>query len=133
MKIKLLPGDHEWSLEGTHVCDDLGIAKILDHELEVEVDPSIGERILPIIEYGRISRGLIPDGSLPPPPPEPVVEPVVEPVEPEVEPVVEPVEPEVEPVVEPEVEPEVEPVVEPVEPEVKPVLQASRPRKKKEV
>jgi hypothetical protein len=116
MKIKLLPGDHEWSTEGTHVCNSLGIAKILDHEVEIEVDPTVAERILPIIVAARASRGLMPDGSLPPPPPEPVVEPVIEPE----------ITPEVEPVIEPEITPE-------VEPEVNPVLQASRPRKKKEV
>jgi hypothetical protein len=107
MKIKLLPGDHEWALKGTHVCDDLGIAKILDKELELDVDASVAERILPIIGAARVARGLMPDGSLPPPPPPPEVEPAVEPVEPEIDPE--------------------------VEPEVNPVLQASRPRKKKEV
>jgi hypothetical protein len=87
MKIKLLPGDHEWSLEGTHVCDDLGIAKVLDSELELDVDASVAERILPIIGAARVARGLMPDGSLPPPPPPPEVEPVVDEEQPEEAPV----------------------------------------------
>jgi hypothetical protein len=71
MKIKLLPGDHEWSVKGTHVCDACGIAKILEEELELDVDDSIADKIMPIIEHDRLGRGLMPDGSLPPPPPPP--------------------------------------------------------------
>ena len=89
MKIKLLPGDHEWTTEGTHVCDELGIAKILDKELELDVDASIGSRIVPIIESSRMVRGLMPDGSVPspPPPPEPEIEPEVEQEQPQEAPI----------------------------------------------
>ena len=65
MKIKLIPGDHAWSVKGTHVCDARGFAKVLDQEMELDVGDAIGDKILPIIEYGRIVRGLMPDGSLP--------------------------------------------------------------------
>jgi hypothetical protein len=109
MKIKLFAGDNEWSTEGTHVCDSLGIAKILEQEIELDVDDAIADKIIPIIEYARVARGLMPDGSLPPPPPLPS-----------------------EVVVEPPVPPRL-PTNEIIEPVIAPLMQAAKAKKKKEV
>lgn len=80
MEIKLIAGDNDWSAEGTHVCDDHGFAIVLTAEKTITVSDEVYQRIMPIIESGRVFRGLNPDGSVPQPPaPEPQPEPQPEP------------------------------------------------------
>lgn len=67
MQIQLLAGDHDWSVEGTHVLDENGFAVVLTEDKAVEVSEEVSSRILTIIEGCRVHRGLNPDGSVPEP------------------------------------------------------------------
>jgi hypothetical protein len=79
MLITLIAGDHDWSVEGTHVLDGNGFAISLAEGKEVEVSDEVHARIMPIIEGTRVYRGLNPDGTVPVPEPEPIPEPAPEP------------------------------------------------------
>jgi hypothetical protein len=61
MKIILQKGDYLWSKNGTHLCDELGVAIKADRTMEVEVDDVHIDRILPIIKQTRRHEGLIVD------------------------------------------------------------------------
>jgi hypothetical protein len=65
MQIQLVAGDHDWSLEGTHVLDDNGFALVLSEGKYLEVTQEVYDRIIPIVEGNRVFRGLNPDGSVP--------------------------------------------------------------------
>ena len=67
MLLTLIAGDHDWSLEGTHVLDGNGFAIVLSEGKELDVSEDVHARILPIIEGSRVCRGLNPDGSVPVP------------------------------------------------------------------
>ena len=64
MKIKLKAGEHLWSLEGAHICDERGFAKVAEEDCEIEVED--GERVLAIIKSNRELNGLDPETGLPP-------------------------------------------------------------------
>ena len=80
MEIKLIAGDNDWSTEGHHICNENGFALVLTEEKTINVSSEVYNRILPIIQDCRVFRGLNPDGTVPVPPPEPMVEPESEPV-----------------------------------------------------
>lgn len=88
MQIALIAGDHDWSIEGHHICDSRGFSIVLEEAKTIEVSDEVGARILPIIEDARVYRGLERDGSVPvPPEPEaPATEPESPITEPEVTP-----------------------------------------------
>lgn len=59
MKLMLQKNDYIWTKDGTHICDEFGVARRADGTLEVEVDDVHLERILPIIKQTRHHEGLI--------------------------------------------------------------------------
>jgi len=66
MLIQLFPGDNLWSPQGTHVCDERGIALVVTEDTEVDIADAVADRCLAIIRDGRVIRGLDPDTGLPP-------------------------------------------------------------------
>lgn len=64
MKIMLQKGDYLWSIDGTHICDETGLALKAENVTEVEIEDRHLDRVVPIIRQTRRSEGLIVDFGL---------------------------------------------------------------------
>jgi hypothetical protein len=71
MKIKILKGEYLFSENGTHICDNLGFAKIADEDVECEINEEHFDRVQDLITSDRLFRGLDAEGNkIPEPQPE---------------------------------------------------------------
>lgn len=84
MQVTLKSGDNLWSEEGTHICDERGMAIVVTEDTTVDIADEAYANAWQVIQSWRETRGV----SYPDSEPLPVVEPVVEPVV--IEPVVDP-------------------------------------------
>ena len=65
MSIKLRTGENLWSTQGTHVCDENGIAVRCEEDTEISFDSQDTEdRVLEIVRDSRTINGLDPDTGL---------------------------------------------------------------------
>jgi hypothetical protein len=78
MKIKILKGEHLFLKNGTHICDEKGIAQRAQEDVECDISFSHTARVKEIIKADRLNRGLDENGI---PIPEPVIEEPSSPVE----------------------------------------------------
>lgn len=70
MNILLRAGEHLWSQQGTHVCDEKGFAIILAEDAEIAIDDDEAKHALAVIKADREFRGVDPETGLPKPQPE---------------------------------------------------------------
>lgn len=62
MLIKILKGEELFSREGTHICDNNGIAIVATEDTEFEVEERI-DIVKNILKQKRLDRGLDEDGN----------------------------------------------------------------------
>lgn len=62
MKIKILKGEWLYSKQGTHICDENGIAKVATEDTECEVSERV-EIVLELVKQHRASQGLDAQGN----------------------------------------------------------------------
>jgi hypothetical protein len=65
MNLELLPGDYDWTPQGTHIWNEHGFSIVLTEPKTVEMSLEIYNATIGFVQNARISRGLNADGSIP--------------------------------------------------------------------
>lgn len=65
MLIKLRAGEHLWTSNGTHACDEKGFAVVLYTDTEIDMTEDAARNALSIIKAERLFRGVDPETGLP--------------------------------------------------------------------
>lgn len=60
MQVTLKPGDNLWSEEGTHICDDKGMAIVVTEEVTVDIADDAYANAWQVIQSCRETRGVDP-------------------------------------------------------------------------
>jgi len=77
MKMMIKKGEYIFSEQGTHVCDESGIAIRAEADVECEINEEHYPRVSDLVSADRLHRGLDINGNeivAPEPQPEPIIE-----------------------------------------------------------